>query len=99
MLGLHSDAPGINMGAVTEQEVEEFAQMVADELGCKWEWTTGGCIYIAPIMYIDRRIIGQYPWQAIEAVVHEATHHVSGNGHGTRFFRAYAGLLERFMAN
>jgi len=93
-LSLNSDAP--NMGAVTEQEVAGFAQMVAGELDCEWEWTTGGCIYIAPIMYIDRRVIGGYPWQAIECVIHEATHRAMGYGHGMKFFRTYAGLLTQF---
>ena len=95
MLCLRSDAPGTNMGAVTEQEVADLAQMVADDLGCTWAWTTSGSIYIAPTMYIDRSIIGQYPWQAIDCVVHEATHHAMGDGHGMRFFRAYAGLLKK----
>ena len=99
-LSLRGDALAANMGAVTEAEVTDFAALVADDLGCEWAWTTAGSIYIAPVMHIDRSLIGQYPWQAIECVVHEATHHElhPETGHGASFFRAYAGLLSRFAA-
>ena len=101
MLSLHSDALAVNMGAVTESEVADFAALVADALGCEWAWTTGGDSYIAPIMYIDRRIIDKYPWEAIEHVVHEGTHHVLSpeTGHGATFFRTYAELLKRFVSD
>ena len=100
VLSLRGNPLAANMGVVTEAEVAGFATLVADDLGCEWAWTTAGPIYIAPVMYIDRRVIGQYPWQAIEVVVHEGAHHLlhPDPGHGASFFRIYARLLTKFAA-
>ena len=96
---LNSDVRGVNMGAVTEKAVADFASMVALKVGCFWNWTTAGAIYLTPTIFIDREIIGQYPWRAIEVVIHEAAHHVlhPHTEHGAVFFRAYADLLERIV--
>ena len=98
-LDLRTDERSANMGAVEEEEVESFARLVASELGCRWKWTTAGPIYIHPVMLIDRYIIGRYPWEAIEHVLHEGAHHVLHPypGHGASFFRTYADLLKKFV--
>ncbi len=89
------------MGAVTRKEVEAFAAHVLEEVAPAWvmEWTecSGGiCIEKTNVIHIPERMIGKYPWEAKEYVLHEATH-ISTNGHGQEFYEVYAGLLRRFM--
>ena len=94
---------GSNMGAVSQAEVEKFAVYVIRELnldGWRMEWTRAGdlCEKNRHIIFIDKRWIGKYPWQAKEDVLHEVTHiFTEDKGHGSDFYREYIALLNRFL--
>ena len=94
-----------NMGAVSQSEVEKFAAQVLRELdldGWRMEWTRAGdlCEKTRHIVFIDKRWIGRYPWQAKEAVLHEAAHIFTDDKfHAVGFYKEYIDLLERFMTN
>ena len=81
-----------------ECDLSAFADRVTSDLGATWEWTPA-----EPSICFDDRfllresLIGQYPWQAKEEVLHEAAHLGGVRGHGPRFYRRYIDLLEREM--
>lgn len=91
-----------NMGTMTRSDVEQFAASV---LGCmsleayRMEWTTGGSIFIKPVIYIDERDVEQVKWRVKEIVLHEVAHALSDEDrqHGEQFYRAYIQLLQTFM--
>jgi predicted metal-dependent hydrolase len=95
------------MGAATEEEVEEFAQAVfnAEELFNEWRfrWTSakpGVCVLKTKTIFIPQTIIGDYPWQAKEYVLHEMAHIRTldkERGHGPVFYQEYARLVLRHM--
>jgi len=92
-----------NMGAITREEVEAFADYVLKELCPDWkmEWTKcdgGICLKKYKEILIPERMIGQYPWVAKEYVLHETTHiFTNDNQHGEEFYKVYVLLLRRFM--
>jgi len=93
-----------NMGCMSQAEIEKFAAQVIRELnldGWQMEWTGGGsmCEKSRHIIFIDKRWINKYPWQAKENVLHEIAHIFTEDKlHGLGFYREYIDLLERFMA-
>ena len=90
-----------NMGAVTKKEVERFGQkVIRDFPGWNMQWTTAGsiCIRERKIIFIDRRFIGKYPWEAKEMVLHECSHiNTKDKLHGEEFYKEYIRLLRKFM--
>lgn len=93
-----------NMGAIAQAEIEKFAVHVIRELdldGWRMMWTTAGdiCMKDRHIIFIDKRWVGKYPWQAKEVVLHEVAHiFTDDKQHGLGFYREYIELLEKFMA-
>lgn len=91
------------MGAVTKQEIEDFAFAVLyrEFPDYKMKWTRGGgiCIRKSKIIYIDKRFIGKYPWVAKEHILHECAHikTVDDMVHGEDFYKEYIRLLKLFM--
>ncbi len=88
-----------NMGSVTAEQIETFAQQVADRLGFKFEWTeTEPSIWIGGKILIRRSLVGRYPWEAYQEVLHEAAHFRLGRGgHGSEFHDIFAGLIQDFL--
>ena len=92
-----------NMGAITKEEAEAFAAHVLKELCPDWKmkWTRaqpGICLKKSQEILIPESMIGQYPWQAKEYVLHETTHiFIDDNRHGEEFYKLYIVLLRRFM--
>ena len=92
-----------NMGAITKKEVEAFATYVLGELYLDWKmkWTIaqpGICLKKSQQILIPKNIIGQYPWDAKEYILHETAHiFTDDNQHGEEFYKSYIALLRRFM--
>lgn len=92
-----------NMGAITKEETEAFATHVLEELCPDWKmkWTRaqpGICLKKSQEILIPKSMIGKYPWQAKEYVLHETTHiFTDDNRHGEEFYKLYIALLRRFM--
>ncbi len=93
-----------NMGAITKEEIEEFAKRVLGLYGLKdWkmEWTTASpsiCMKDRKIIFIEERYIGKYPWDAKENILHEIAHIFTDDMvHGMRFYIYYIRLLNIFM--
>lgn len=91
------------MGAITREEAETFAADVLEELELDWKmkWTKcdgGICLKDCQEILIPERMIGQYPWQTKEYVLHETAHiFTDDNQHGEEFYKLYVVLLVRFM--
>jgi len=92
------------MGAISQAEVEKFAAYVIRTLGLdgwRMEWTRaqpGICLKKSQEILIPKSMIGQYPWQAKEYVLHETAHIFTNDKmHGCDFFREYIALLNKFM--
>lgn len=91
------------MGAITKEEADVFAAHVLKELCPDWKmkWTIaepGICLKKSQEILIPESMIGQYPWQAKEYILHETTHiFTDDNQHGEGFYRLYIALLKRFM--
>jgi len=94
-----------NMGAIKKSEVNKFASQVIKALGLDgWamEWCKGGpsiCLRKQKRILIRKAVIGMYPWQAKEEVLHEIAHifTLGKSPHGENFYREYVPLLKRFM--
>jgi len=94
-----------NMGSMSQSEIEKFVAQVIRELGLDgwWmEWTRASpsiCEKNRHIVFIDKKWIGRYPWEAKEIVLHEIAHiFTEDKMHGLSFYREYIDLLEKFMA-
>ncbi len=92
-----------NIGCMSKEQIEEFADMVLTECGYphKMKWTTAGNILIGSIIYIDERNINQYPYLAKYWVLHEIAHidtWPQDDRHGELFHGRLAELINRFMA-
>ena len=92
------------MGAITKEDVEAFAAQVLKELRLddwKMEWTknsSGICLKCFREILIPERVVGQYPWEAKEYVLHETAHiFTDDHRHGAGFYRVYVALLNQFM--
>ena len=88
-----------NMGAVTERKVEDFANSVLASTYPEktWDWTSAEpSINLVEKFLLRRSVIGLYPWQAKEEVLHEIAH-FKVQHHGPDFWRTYADLVIRFM--
>ena len=89
------------MGAVTRGEIEEFWTHVKATLEkCPpFEWTSAEpSIYSPTLIHIREGIIGHYPWEAYQEVLHEVAHDAS-DGHGQDFHSRYATLINQFLGN
>ena len=88
-----------NMGAVTAEEIEAFAQRVAASLGFTWDWTDiEPSICLGDKILLRRSLIGRYPWEAYQEVLHEAAHFRLGKGgHGAEFHDTFASLIRDFL--
>jgi len=94
-----------NMGAITRKEIEEFAELVLEDfLGWRFSWSAASpsiCDKEQEIIWIAKRYIGRYPWEAKENVLHETAHintWPSDSFHGEEFYREYIRLLQIHMA-
>ena len=92
-----------NMGAITREEAGVFAAHVLKELRLDWKmkWTKaepGICLKKSQEILIPESMIGQYPWQVKEYVLHETAHiFTDDNRHGEEVYKVYIVLLRRFM--
>lgn len=90
------------MGAVTRQQIEAFWSSVKRELSLSqtFAWTPA-----EPSICLDDRIllreslVGRYPWEAYQEVLHEATHALCGGGHGRTFHDTFASLILRHLGH
>ena len=87
-----------NMGCITQEQCEAFAHKVLDaEFPTNvFAWTDAGSILIGQTVYLDRRWIGKYPWEAKERILHEIAHirtWPEDDTHGELFHREYARLV------
>ena len=93
-----------NIGCMSRVQIEDFAARVLRECGYPYtmKWTTAGDIMIEPFIYIDERHIDEYPYIVKERVLHEIAHidtHPQDDRHGELFYRRYAELVNRFLAD
>ena len=93
------------MGAVTAEQIEQFANKVLSQEFPQYcmKWTTAGpiCINKSKTIYIDKRLIGKYPWVAKECILHECAHINSwpkDSTHGEHFYKEYIRLLQIFIS-
>ena len=89
-----------NMGAVTKAEVEDFAHhaLAVAAPTAVMEWTPASpSICLGNKILIREDLVGQYPWQAKEEVLHEMAHLNGLSGHGMAFYEVYIALLKQFM--
>lgn len=94
-----------NMGCFSRRQIEGFANYIfksPEFADWKLEWTkdsVGMCGREAKIIYIPKRIIGQYPWVAKEYVLHELARAYTPKDkmHGIIFYQEYIRLLCKFM--
>jgi hypothetical protein len=99
MRSWESDAPGANMGGVSRKKVEEFWGYVKSELALStnFEWTLAEpSMYTPRTIIIRESIIGHYPWEAYQEVLHEVAH-AESEGHGQSFHRRFAELVGQFL--
>ncbi len=88
-------------GSVTEKEVEDFANSVLASTYPEktWDWTPAEpSINLVEKFLLRRSVIGLYPWQAKEEVLHEIAH-FKVQHHGSDFWRTYADLVIRFLGD
>lgn len=95
-----------NMGSITQSQIEKFTAHVLRNLpldGWRMEWTRNGslCERERRIIFIDKKFIGKYPWQAKEIVLHEVAHIFSPEDHfhGCEFYKEYISLLSKFIVD
>lgn len=94
------------MGCFSKRQIENFARKVfksPEFINWQMEWTedsVGMCARGSKIIYIPKRMIGQYPWVAKEYVLHEVAHIYTeeDSSHGENFYKEYIRLLNQFMS-
>ena len=94
-----------NMGAITKKEIQDFAKLVLEDFpGWQMKWSDASpsiCIKDSKTIWIEKRYILKYPWEAKENVLHEAAHINTWPldcVHGKVFYREYIRLLQIHMA-
>ena len=90
-----------NMGAVRKSQVETFWAVVRDTLGLHqdFQWSiTEPSICLGNRILIRETLIGKYPWEAYQEVLHEVAH-IQYKGHGRDFHAAFAKLVDQFLGS
>ncbi len=88
------------MGTSTRQQIEDFWQLVQDwiELPLTFAWTrTEPSICLGNRVLLRESLIGRYPWEAYQEVLHETAHAIKGGGHGREFHDTLADLIRWFL--
>ncbi|MCK5021288.1 MAG: hypothetical protein KAS32_30030 [Candidatus Peribacteraceae bacterium] len=99
-----------NMGSCETDCTEEFIELVKQEEQLQdWTFTLGVapslCIVPDKKIIIKEKIIGRYPWEVKEEVLHEVAHvntyeeakSIGEMGHGPMFYKEYIRLLQKYM--
>ena len=94
------------MGSMAKEDAERFARMVLDcekysGWGMQWGCAPSICLRDRKLIIIREKIIGWYPWQVKEEILHEIAHipTIEDKGHGTIFYEEYVRLLKKYMAS
>ncbi|MCK5021512.1 MAG: hypothetical protein KAS32_31155 [Candidatus Peribacteraceae bacterium] len=99
-----------NMGSCKTDCIEEFIAIVKEQEGMQdWTFQMGVapsiCITKEKLIIIKERIVGRYPWEVKEEVLHEVAHATTHEeakgigemGHCPMFYKEYIRLLQKYM--
>ena len=91
-----------NMGSVSQEEIEEFFQHVEKVCSLSedyFRWTPASpSRFMGDHILIRQELIGRYPWEAYQEVLHE-TAHIQAIGHGPDFHRVYGVLIQQILGD
>jgi hypothetical protein len=91
-----------NMGASTREQLEDFWGFVGDQLGLPltFRWTkTEPSICLNSEILMRESLIGKYPWEGYQEILHEVAHAVcpEDRKHGEEFHSEFARLIQTFL--
>ena len=88
------------MGNITREEVEKFWLQVANNVPflANFQWGTGWCNRETRTCFIHEDVIGGYPYEAKQYVLHEVAHLDNEDDvHGEIFHKRFAELIIQFL--